>query len=153
MNPIKNLITKFLGMGGDKLMESTGELLGKIDQMSMGEGEKAELRVKLMDRLIDAQLASQSNVHAEIESKHWLAANWRPLLALQWGMILTYTYWLAPMVGLPVVELNDKLYHLLVLCITGYGSVRTLEKVAGKVVPYFTAKQLRKLAKNGVEVE
>jgi hypothetical protein len=150
---MKKFLMKLLGMGGDKLIENTGELLGKIDDLKMGPGEKSELRVKVVDRLIDAQLASQANVGSEIASKHWLAANWRPLLALQWGLIITYTLWIGPMMGWPVVELDDKLYNLLVICLTGYGSLRTVEKVAGKVVPYFTAKQLRKLKKDGVEAE
>ena len=151
MNPLKALATKFLGMGGYKLMDGAGKLMAQVDNLSIGEGEKAEMRAKLMEKLIESQIVSQQNVHAEIASPHWLAANWRPLLAVQWGFILTYTYWIGPMTGWPVVELDDKVYNLLVICLTGYGSLRTAEKVAGKVIPYFTAKQLRKLAKAGVE--
>lgn len=150
---IKKLLAKLLGGGGDKLMESAGDLLGKIDELNMGDGEKAELRSKLVEKLVDSQMVALANVQSEIASKHWLAANWRPLLAVQWGFIITYTYWIAPMFGWPFVELDERIYNLLVICLTGYASYRTIEKVAGKVVPYFTAKQLRKLAKAGVETE
>lgn len=147
---MKKLLGKLLGMGGGELMDGAGKLMEQVDKLSMGEGEKSELRVKLMEKMVDSQMVSQQNVHAEIASKHWLASNWRPLLAVQWGFILTYTYWIAPMFSLPYVELDATIYNLLVICLTGYGSLRSVEKVAGKVVPYFTAKQLRKLAKAGV---
>jgi hypothetical protein len=150
---MKQILAKLFGMGGDKLLESANKLLGTIDKMNMGSGEKAELRARVVDRLIDSQLAAQANVKSEIASKHWLAANWRPMLAVQWGFIVTYTYFLAPMFDLPTVALDPKVYNLLVICLTGYGSLRSVEKVAGKVVPYFTAKQLRKLQKNGIGEE
>jgi len=153
MNPLKTLATKLLGMGGGQLMEGAGKLMAQVDDLSIGEGEKAEMRAKLMEKLIDSQIVSQQNVNAEISSTHWLAANWRPLLAVQWGFILTYTYWFGPMLNLPVVDLDSTIYNLLVICLTGYGSLRTVEKVAGKVIPYYTAKQLRKLAKAGIEGE
>ena len=142
-----------VGGGAKALASGAAEVMGAVDNLKIGDGEKAELRVKLMDRLIDAELAQQETIRAEMASGGWLGKNWRPILAVQWGFILTYTYWVAPMLGLPVVALDDRIYNLLVVCITGYGTARTMEKVAGKVVPYFSAKQLIKKLKLEVAKE
>lgn len=150
---IKKILGSLFGGSVKDVAAGAGTLLEKIDNLSMGDGEKSELRAKVVDKLIDAQLGALENVRGEIASKHWLAANWRPVLAVQWGLIVTYTYFVGPMFELPVVQLPDKIYELLVVCITGYGGLRSVEKVAGSIVPAFTARQLRKLKKAGIETE
>ena len=142
------VIKSIFGKGGASSAISAGtEILKSIDDLKMGDGEKSELRSKVVETLVQSQVASQQNVNAEIHSKHWLPANWRPLLATTWGFILTYTLWFGPMFGLPVVPLPPQFFELLVICITGYGSLRSVEKVAGSIVPAWTAKQQLKKMK------
>lgn len=140
-----------VGGGSKALAEGTAQVMEAVDNLKIGDGEKAELRAKVMARLVDAHLSQQETVRAEISSGSWLGKNWRPLLALSWGFIVTYTLWFGPMFGLPVVPIEDKLWDLLVICITGYGSLRSVEKVSESVVPFFTAKQALKKLKLEME--
>jgi hypothetical protein len=73
-----------------------------------------------------------------MQSEDWIARNWRPLVALGlFATILFYVliepilhFWFGvPMVN-PAVKDLDQVYQLSAVCLTGYGAVRTIEKIA-----------------------
>jgi len=130
---------KGLFKGGAKpVMDGTNEILKTVDGLNTSQEEKAEIRSKVILAVIDAQSKA---VLAEATSGSWLASNWRPMLATQWGFIVTYTYFLGPMLGLAVVPLAPPVFSLLTVMITGYAGARSLEKAAKAAVPLMTAKQ------------
>jgi hypothetical protein len=137
---LKNL----LGGGGiTPVVDSAGKLLNAVDQLSTSAEEKAEIRADVIKSVVNAQSAV---LVAEATSSSWLARNWRPLLATQWGLIVTYTFFIGPMFALPVVVLPDKVFSLLSLMITGYAGARTLEKAASAAAPLMSGRQaLKKL--------
>ncbi len=81
----------------------------------------------LSDRSADLEQAAASIINTEAASKHWLAANWRPVLMLTFGSLIVARWfgWAAP-------NLSESeylaLWDIVELGIGGYVIGRSAEK-------------------------
>ena len=75
-------------------------------------------------------------VRAEVAGDSWLARNWRPLLMINFGFLIS-----ARMLGLTAPGIGElewlKLWSILELGIGGYIGGRTLEKVTPQITQAF----------------
>jgi len=99
---------------------------------------QAQLQAALIAKQSELENAAADVVQAEASSKHWLAANWRPILMLTFGGLIVARWfgWAAP--NLSEAE-YIALWDIVELGIGGYVIGRSAEKV----VPTM-AKALRK---------
>lgn len=99
---------------------------------------KKMLHEKEMERIKKAKEAfkAQSDIiQAEADSDHWLAAVWRPLIMLMFGVIIANNYIFAPYLNFLFgdayalfLELPPEMWKLLGYGITGYATARSGEK-------------------------
>lgn len=108
---------------------------------------QAQLQAALINRQKDLENAAAGVVQAEASSKHWLAANWRPILMLTFGGLIVARWfgWAAP-------NLSDAeylaLWDIVELGIGGYVIGRTIEKAGPSVAGRF-AEALSRNKNNG----
>ena len=111
-----------------------------VDELNTSEEEKltlrnkfAEIQAKVTGKMFTyqtrvAELENEVRV-AELKSNHWLAANWRPLIAIFLVLNIAIMSWTGK-------EIPGALETLTNIFIPGYGGMRTAEKVVetnGKV--------------------
>lgn len=87
--------------------------------------------LELESQLIEAR---SSVIKAEAEGKSWLQRNWRPLIMVEFGVIILYAV-IAPALTLPAVDMSgvpDDMWTLLIVGIGGYIGGRSLEKIIPK---------------------
>jgi hypothetical protein len=111
-----------------------------IDRFIPDPQKKIEAQLEIQNKLIDnghkvIELASK-NIETEAASKHWLAANWRPITMLTFvGLIVAR--WL----GFAAPDLSEaeylKLWDIVQLGLGGYVFGRTAEKIAPGIVNVF----------------
>ncbi len=118
MNFLKKLFGNVAGGGLAKALQA-------VDGLHTSAEEKAELRAKLTTALVDAQ----AKVLTTEAGGSWLTQSWRPLVMLSFCSILLYTYFVAPMFGLKVVDIPQDLWALLKVGIGGYIGGRSVEKL------------------------
>jgi len=84
---------------------------------------------------VDAEFAraQAAVITAEAKSQSWLARNWRPLLMLSFGVVILYNYFVAPLLSLTTVPIEQDMWGLLKLGIGGYIVGRSAEKIAPSV--------------------
>ncbi len=118
-----------------------------IDSISTTEEEKltakaiilkaeADFRLKMAGLATELAAIQAGVITAEINSKHTLAAIWRPILMLSFGFVIIYAV-VAPSFGAAPVDLTaipEKFWTLLTVGIGGYVGGRTLEKVTPAIV-------------------
>ena len=95
---------------------------------------------KAQQDMVMALLAQQSALNAaagdiikaEVQSEHWLAACWRPILMLTFGALIVARWlgWSAP--GISEAEVL-KLWDIVQLGLGGYVIGRSIEKVAPQI--------------------
>ena len=79
-------------------------------------------------------LESQSKIIvSEASSEHWIAANWRPIVALMLAFIVANNYIIYPYLSLfmdnaPLMDIPPDLWVLLNIMIGGYVTSRGIEK-------------------------
>lgn len=97
---------------------------------------KAELSIKLLEQQTAIENAAASVVKTEAASKHWLAANWRPLLMLTFGGLIVARWfgWAAP--NLSEAEYLA-LWDIVELGIGGYVIGRSAEKILPNAIASF----------------
>jgi len=135
----------------DKISGALGGLVegifGGIDSISTTEEEKmaakavilkaeAEFRLKMAGLATELAAIQAGVITAEINSKHTLAAIWRPILMLSFGFVIIYAV-VAPSLGAAPVDLSgipERFWTLLTVGIGGYVGGRTLEKVTPAIV-------------------
>jgi hypothetical protein len=131
-----NLLTKILGAGASSTIDSLGNAIDKIDNSET----KLQLQLdhkKLLTELegkaleLDAQLLGKAseNVQAEIKGESWLQRSWRPVLMLSFGFIILNNYILVPYFKVPACVLDENIWLLIKIGITGYGAERGLRKL------------------------
>lgn len=93
---------------------------------------QSELTQKLIERQRDIENSAAEVVKTEAASKHWLAANWRPLLMLTFGGLIVARWfgWAAPNLS---EEEYIALWDIVELGIGGYVIGRSAEKVLPSV--------------------
>jgi len=132
-----NLIAKFLGLDASKTIDTIGNVIDKIDRSE----EKLGLQLQYKELLIGIQekfvqyesnlLEQQSNIIlTEAKGESWLQRNWRPMLMLICMWIVFSNYILSPYFGIPVLQLDEHIWNLIEMGVTGYVAGRSLEKIS-----------------------
>lgn len=107
--------------------------------------EKAEARAKLM--MIQGEIlkevsnfesilveAQSKIIIAEAQSQSWLTRNWRPLLMLDFIIIIFWNHFVAEVFGVTPATIPDQMWSVIKIGVGGYIGGRTFEKVAPKVI-------------------
>lgn len=132
-----NFIGKILGKGASETVTAIGDAIDKIDNSD----EKLELQLKYKQLLIDIEgaylnyenklLDNQTKiVEAEVKGFSWLQNNWRPLLMMVCIYIIFNNYVLVPYFKIPMVILDNNIWNLMEMGVTGYVAGRSLEKIS-----------------------
>jgi hypothetical protein len=135
-------LSKILGTGAKEVVDSIGTAIDKIDKSD----EKLELQLKYKEFLIGIESAyldyegklldSRSKiVESEVKGESWLQRNWRPSLMVICMFIIFNNYVLVPYFGLPTTVLDDHIWNLIEMGVTGYVAGRSLEKITEKLSP------------------
>jgi hypothetical protein len=102
-------------------------------------GAQAELSMQVLD--YETKLAEQQTrvIVAEAQGQSWLQRNWRPMLMCTLGFIVLNNYVLVPYAssfGLPVpmLDLPDGMFNLLVVGVGGYVVGRSGEKITQTIM-------------------
>jgi Holin of 3TMs, for gene-transfer release len=139
---IGGFLTKILGAGAKETIESIGNTIDKIDKSD----EKLEMQLKYKQLLMEMEgsyinyesklLESQSKIiESETKGDSWLQRNWRPLLMVICMFIILNNYVLVPYFGIPVAVLDDHIWTLMEMGVTGYVAGRSLEKISENLGP------------------
>lgn len=146
-----NFISKILGKGASETVTAIGDAIDKIDSSD----EKLELQLKYKQLLIDIEgaylnyenklLDNQTRiVEAETKGMSWLQNNWRPILMMVCIYIIFNNYILVPYFKIPVVILDNNIWNLMEMGITGYVCGRSLEKISNSLGPVLFNKKKEK---------
>lgn len=119
LGAVGDIIGKFVASPDDKLKAQL-----ELSQLS------ANFNLKLAE--LDTEWAKTQGdvIQTEAKSESWLTRSWRPLVMLDFALIITYSLFLAPLFSLKHVDLPPDMWELLKLGIGGYVVGRSLEKVA-----------------------
>ena len=118
-----------------------------IDSIHTSEDEKlaakaiilnaeASFRVEMANLSVQIVQAQAEIIKTEANSKHKLAAIWRPILMLAFGFTILYSA-IAPAFGAPPVDMSgvpDRMWSLMTVGVGGYVGGRTIEKIAPQIV-------------------
>lgn len=145
-------LSKILGTGAKETVDAIGNAIDKIDKSD----EKLEMQLKYKQLLMEIEgsylnyenklLESQSKiVEAEAKGDSWLQRNWRPMLMIICMFIMLNNYVLVPYFNIPVATLDDHIWRLMEMGVTGYVAGRSLEKISENLGPvlYNTRKAKR----------
>lgn len=101
---------------------------------------QAQLQAALIAKQKDLENAAADVVQAEASSKHWLAANWRPILMLTFGSLIVARWfgWAAP--NLSEAEYLA-LWDIVELGIGGYVIGRSAEKIGPRIADAFAKRK------------
>lgn len=139
-----SILAKIASMGIGEICSGVGSLAKDLRTAFTGDmspDQKAGIKRKLielelMGQQLDAKTKElQSNVIiAEAKGGSWLQRNWRPLLMMEFGVIIANNYilnpWLSAMFDIDIVmEIPLDMWALLKLGIGGYIVGRSGEKV------------------------
>ena len=94
---------------------------------------EAELNAALLARAGELEKAAADIIKAEAQSEHWLAACWRPILMLTFGLLIVARWlgWSAP--GISEAEAL-KLWNIVEIGLGGYVIGRSAEKTLPRIV-------------------
>lgn len=129
-------------MGAKETVDAIGNAIDKIDRSD----EKLELQLKYKQLLVDIEssyldyenklLENQSKIiESEAKGESWLQRNWRPMLMVICMFIMLNNYVLVPYFGIPVATLDDHIWTLMEMGVTGYVAGRSLEKISENLGP------------------
>lgn len=135
-------LSKILGTGARETVDAIGNAIDKIDKSD----EKLEMQLKYKQLLMEIEgsylnyenklLESQSKiVEAEAKGDSWLQRNWRPMLMVICMFIMLNNYVLVPYFNIPVATLDDHIWRLMEMGVTGYVAGRSLEKISENLGP------------------
>jgi hypothetical protein len=135
-------LSKILGTGAKEVVDSIGTAIDKIDKSD----EKLELQLKYKELLLNIEgacinyeskiLESQSQiVQSEAKGESWLQRNWRPMLMCICMFIIFSNYVLVPFFNIPPTVLDDHIWRLMEMGVTGYVAGRSLEKISENLGP------------------
>ncbi len=135
-------LSKILGTGAKETVDAIGNAIDKIDKSD----EKLEMQLKYKQLLMEIEgsylnyenklLESQSKiVESETKGESWLQRNWRPMLMVICMFIMLNNYVLVPYFNIPVATLDDHIWRLMEMGVTGYVAGRSLEKISENLGP------------------
>jgi len=108
-----------------------------LDKFFPDKGQAELAKMELVKMQVSGELAKLQTragiITAEANSEHWLAANWRPLIMILFGVIIANNYILYPYLSLfmddaPKLDIPPDMWDLLKIGIGGYTVGRTVEK-------------------------
>ena len=145
-------LSKILGTGAKETVDAIGNAIDKIDKSD----EKLEMQLKYKQLLMEIEgsylnyenklLESQSKiVEAEAKGDSWLQRNWRPMLMVICMFIMLNNYVLVPYFNIPVATLDDHIWRLMEMGVTGYVAGRSLEKISENLGPVLYNVKKRKI--------
>ena len=129
-----SLISGLLGSAGkifDEMHTSREENDASRAKFMLIQGDILTKVAKFETDLVEAQA---SVIKAEAASQSWLARNWRPLLMLDFILILFWNHLIVPIVGMEPATIPDQMWSLLKIGVGGYIGGRTFEKVAPEII-------------------
>ena len=144
MNPI---VSGILGLFTKS--NPVAEIMSEVDKLHVSAEEKGTLRKEAVVSLLELH----SNViMQEYQNGTWLSRSWRPLTMLSFVGVVLYTNFLGPMFELKTVTLDPEMWLLIKIGLGGYLPLRSVEKLAGTIVPNMKlAKMKKKLLKQGLD--
>ena len=111
-----------------------------VDNLHTSTEEKLAAKAKLLE--IEAGLTTHvleyestlakeqaANIRAEATSQSWLARNWRPITMLVFVYIIAHNHIIAPIIGLPSLEIVPDMWSLIKIGLGGYVIGRSAEKI------------------------
>lgn len=116
------------------LLPLLGDVLRRVlPDPAVAAQAESELARALLDRQAEIERAAGEIVQTEAASRHWLAANWRPLVMVTFTALIVARWlgWSAP--GLTEPEIL-KLWSIVELGLGGYVIGRTAEKIVPNLV-------------------
>ena len=137
------LVLKFLPTILNMVSPKGGGVVGGIlKDLESGKVSEEEANAKMIEALSSAQAEISQNqasvIKAEVNSDSWLARNWRPIMALTYGLSYWYVIMVIPhlvswgMMNAPKFgEIGlENMFYLTMVAIGGYVGGRSLEKIA-----------------------
>lgn len=115
-----------------------------------------EHQLKLVEAKLELEKEKAKIITAEINSKRWLASNWRPLIMVAFGVVIVLNFGLLPIAGalakwiggaaneVHPAEIPEQMWTLLIFGVTGYIGARSVDKAVtalGPVVAEAVAKR------------
>jgi len=129
MLPLLGVLAPILGNVIDKVFPDT-------EKRDMA---KIEIMGELQKQAGEIEKAAAGIINTEAASKHWLAANWRPLTMLTF-VALIVARWL----GWTADNMSEaeylELYDLMKIGLSGYVVGRSAEKIAPGIIDKFKSK-------------
>lgn len=137
-----SIIGKILGTGARDTIDSIGTTIDKIDKSD----EKLAMQLKYKQLMMDIEssyleyenklLDSRTQLMlAETRGDSFLQRNWRPALMVICMFIIFNNYVLVPYFNIPMSVLDDHIWNLIEMGVTGYVAGRSLEKITEKLGP------------------
>jgi hypothetical protein len=127
------IIDRILGKPVEQAINAAGAI---IDDAVTNDEERLEKKRQMAEILnslaATVATASRDVVITEMQGTR-LQRNWRPILMLAFGAIVTYRYFLAPVFGwpLPDPDIPEQFWNLLEIGLGGYVIGRSAEKIVG----------------------
>ncbi|MFO0187999.1 MAG: 3TM-type holin, partial [Alphaproteobacteria bacterium] len=116
------------------LVPILGDAIKRLDPAAAPRpGAEAELNAALLARAGELEKAAADIIKTEAQSEHWLAACWRPILMLTFGLLIVARWlgWSAP--GISEAEAL-KLWNIVEIGLGGYVIGRSAEKTLPRIV-------------------
>lgn len=116
LNGVAGIISKFV-------KDPTAAMQAQVELASL----TSQTNIAILQA--DQQFANAQAGVIEAENKEgWLAANWRPLLMLVFTLVIANNYLFVPWFGVKAMPLDDNVWTMLHLGVTGYIAGRSVEK-------------------------
>lgn len=127
------ILSKIFSKAATDLVREVG---GVADNFITTDKEKGAFKNAISELVmtrLNELAAMQSEVLKTEMSGNQLQRNWRPVIMLMFGWVIFYYYFMAPVFGLPGIDLPDRFWGLLEIGLGGYVVGRSVEKVADTV--------------------
>lgn len=125
-----------------KTRNTIDSISGLIDSMD-NSTEKMKLQLDYKEMLLEIQQKSMEAESKMMELQtittqkeiggNLFQSSWRPTLMYVSILILTYNYFIAPILQIPVLPMDSKVWDLIMIGMGTYTAGRTLEKIAETV--------------------
>jgi len=129
-------MTPFLGILGPIVGKALDKIFPDTEKRDLA---KLEIMSELQKQSGDIEKAAAQIINTEAASKHWLAANWRPLTMMTFVSLIVARWmgWTAP--GMTEAEYLA-LYDLMKIGLGGYVIGRSAEKIAPSLIEKLKSK-------------
>ena len=129
------LVGGSVGAAVSKVVDS---IAGVADRFIRTDDERAQFKEALtpvvLAHITAMQKAASNTIIAEATGRSWLQRNWRPLLMIEFGVIIAWNYMVIPIARvlypqLPAMEIPPDMWALIKIGVGGYVVGRSGEKI------------------------